>query len=109
MDVCVHGDVDPSTGKVCSLWQPSTQNWVELEDGEGYLENRARRITSWLRRFMEPEGGIMSAHYADTTLQQVVAYGNTRDSAIWTGTYLGAESLRYLAGHHPEALDHVDR
>lgn len=105
VDVCVHGDVD--AGKVCSLWQPSTGTWETIQDGAGFLENRARRYTTWLRRDMEPAGGVMSAFYADAGLTNVIQYGNTRDSAIWTGTYLAAEALRYLSDGHPEALDHV--
>jgi hypothetical protein len=108
VDLCVLGEVN-GAGQACSLWQPSTSSWVDLEDGAGFLENRSRHITSWLRRTMEPAGGIMSAHYSDTSLTGVVEYGNTRDSAIWTGTYLAAEALRYLAGGHPEALAHVEQ
>jgi len=106
VDTCVHGTTSPS-GQVCSLWQPTTATWEPLTDGPGFLENRARHYTSWLRRNMEPAGGVMSAFYADNTLSTVTQYGNTRDSAIWTGTYLAAESLRYLSDGHPEALQHV--
>jgi hypothetical protein len=43
---------------------------------------------------MEPFGRIPSAGYSDETLTDVTGYGNTRDSAIWTGTYRAAEALR---------------
>jgi len=108
VDVCVFDEVHPVTDKHCELYQPSTGTWEALDDGDGFLENRARLYNAWLRRHMEPEGGVMSAFYSDTSLTDVFAYGNTRDSAIWTGTYLAGESLRYLADGHPEALEHVD-
>jgi len=38
-----------------------------------------------------------------------VAYGNYQDAAIWTGTYVGTQALRYRATNDPEALRNVER
>lgn len=108
VDVCVYGAHDDATDRDCELYQESTGEWVDLEDGDGYLENRARLFNSWLRERMTPEGGVMSAFHDDSTLADVIAYGNERDAAIWTGTYLAGESLRYMSDGHPEALERID-
>ncbi len=106
-DTCVLGDGGAASR--CELWDSSTGSWIsDPTDGPGALNNRARRYSSWLHRWMMPAGGVMSAHFADPSLDRVVAYGGRRDSPIWTGAYLAAESLRFMATGAPDAARWMD-
>lgn len=49
----------------------------------------------------------MYARFADDGLTQVAQYGARRDSAIWTGAYLAAESLRYMTTGAPDAAQQM--
>jgi hypothetical protein len=107
VDVCTFEAVQGD--QVCQLWDETAQSWVEgLEDGPGHLHHRARAYTAWLRSRLMPLGGVMRGYFADTTFTDLQAYGGTRDSPIWTGTYLAAEALRYQVTGAPDARAQID-
>lgn len=107
-DDCVVGT--ESQGRTCDLWDSGAMAWggATLEDGEGHMHHRARNYLPWLRRRLMPVGGVMRGYFSDDTFAQIVAYGGTRDSPIWTGTYLGAESLRFMVTASPDAARQMD-
>ena len=106
-DECVWG-VDQD-GKACTLWDNVNMAWMEdLELGSDNLHNQARAYTYWLRTRLMPAGGVMRAWFTDDTFTQVVGYGGTRDSPIWTGTYMGAESLRHMVTGSSDALAQIE-
>ena len=101
-DTCRLGAVQ--NGAVCQLWDGTSQVWQQQPpDGVGHLHNRARVHIAWLRERLMPVGGVMSVLFDDDALTQVALYSNKRDSAIWTGIYLAAESLRLLTTGAPDA------
>jgi hypothetical protein len=88
----------------CQLWDTRNRVWIDdIDDGEGQLHNRARVYLPWLRELMLPAGGVMSPVFTDATYRTVGLYTGRRDAAIWTGAYLAAEALRYLATQAPDA------
>ena len=106
-DLCVWGTEE--NGKVCSLWDNLNMTWVDdLQQGEDNLHNQARAYKYWLKTRLMPAGGIMRAWFTDDTFTQVVGYGGTRDSPIWTGTHMAAESLRYMVTGSPDAAAQID-
>ncbi|MBU1412534.1 hypothetical protein KKC22_13565, partial [Myxococcota bacterium] len=106
LDVCTAGAT--ADGQVCRLWDEITGTWAtNIDDGPGRLHNRARNYTAWLRLKLMPAGGVMRGIFSDETFSQVNLWAGTRDSTIWTGTYLAAESLRYLVTGAPDALDQI--
>ncbi len=101
-DDCQLGQV--SGNAVCGLWDSARRTWIdEIDDGAGQLHNRARVYLPWLRERLMPAGGVMAATFSDPGYQQVASYVGVRDPAIWTGSYLAAEALRYLATGAPDA------
>jgi len=54
-------------------------------------------------------GGVSEMQYTDETLTNLNYLRGTGDSCIWTGMYLGAQSLRYMATGDAQALDEVER
>ncbi len=95
-------------GAFCELWDGVTETWqAQPPDGDGNLHNRARVHTAWLRERLMPVGGVMSVLFADEALTQVSLYSSRRDSAIWTGLYLAAESLRLMTTGAPDAADQL--
>ncbi len=105
-DSCQLGQV---SGKAsCQLWDSTRGVWIDdVDDGTGQLHNRARAYLPWLRERLMPAGGVMNATFADATYQSVLGYGGVRDAAIWTGAYLAAESLRYMATGAPDARTQI--
>ena len=105
-DTCLLGAEE--NGALCQLWDSNTQTWqAQPAEGAGRLHNRARVHTSWLRERLMPVGGVMSVLFDDDALTEVGQYANKRDSAIWTGVYLAAESLRYMSTGAPDAADQI--
>ena len=106
-DTCEVGATEP--GKRCQLWDSTTMSWIDgIDDGAGHLHNRARTYTAMLRTRLMPVGGVMRAKFSDGSFAQVLAYGGTRDSPIWTGTYLAAEAMRYLTTGAPDARAQIE-
>jgi hypothetical protein len=107
-DQCYLGEMDG--GDECWLWDGATQSWVTtVDDGPGHLHNRARVYTSWLRDKIMPVGGVMSGVFTDSTYTDVSVYDRNRDSAIMTGLYLAAESLRFMVTGAPDARDEIGK
>ncbi|MBK1719766.1 hypothetical protein CKO27_19345 [Thiocystis violacea] len=101
-DSCRVGDL--GQGRSCQLWTPATDRWSPGPwDRAGQTHNLARLHTAWLHRWMMPAGGVMATQFTDETLSEVLAYSGRRDSAIWTGTYLAAEALRFMTTGAPDA------
>jgi hypothetical protein len=95
-DVCQLGAVSDQAS--CQLWDTDTRTWIDpVDDGPGQLHNRARVYLPWLREKMMPAGGVMSTVFTDTTFETVSLYAGRRDPAIWTGSYLAAEALRFMS------------
>ena len=102
VDACQIGEVVGNTQ--CRLWNSNTQSWVDtIDDGAGQLHNRARIYLPWLRERMMPAGGVMATVFTDTRFETVSSYGGERDPAIWTGSYLAAEALRFMTTGAPDA------
>lgn len=80
-----------------------------LEDGPGHMRQRAQGYMQWLRKWSLPAGGVSRVDFTDTSLQEVDEYEGMSDSAIWTGTYLASEALRYMATGSPDALEQIRR
>lgn len=93
----------------CELWETSSQSWLALPPtGSDAMHNLARDYTRWLHAWMMPAGGVMATQFTDDTLSEVLAYSSRRDSAIWTGTYLASEALRFMTTGAPDAARWVD-
>lgn len=102
LDSCRYGAVND--GATCQLWDANNGTWIDNPDPSGdQLLNRARHYTTWLSGWMMPAGGVMATEFTDANLNEVRYYGGRRDSAIWTGAYLAAESLHLLNTNAPDA------
>jgi len=101
-DTCLAGI--QGTEANCQIWDGIAGDWdASLTTSSDSLLGRARNYTSWLHTWMMPAGGITSTQFTDASLNQVLAYGGRRDSAIWTGAYLAAESLHFMDTGAPDA------
>lgn len=101
-DNCRFGATGPQ-GQ-CALWDFASGDWIrEPTDNDGEWHNRARHYDTLLHQWMLPAGGVMSAQFSDASLNDIYIYGGRRDSAIWTGAYLAAESFRLMATGAPDA------
>ena len=106
-DSCQLGEVSGNAN--CELWDGQVGQWVEtIDDGPGQLHNRARLYLPWLRGRLMPAGGVMSAAFTDNSFERIAGYGGRRDSAIWTGAYLAAEALRYMATGAMDAMAQME-
>jgi hypothetical protein len=106
-DACTLGETDG--GRTCELFDMTTGAWVE-PDPAGSMHDRARAYTMWLRRGGMAYGGVEgNARYTDPPAYTTVAVmGHTRDTAIWTGTYLAAEAFRLAETGSADARRHVE-
>ncbi len=93
-DECNPGEI--KDGKVCEMWNIGTSNWQQT-DQDSYLYDRAQEHLRWLYNKLMFFGGVVETYFTDNSLEVVNSHGGVGDSAIWTGTYLGSESFRYLA------------
>ncbi len=71
------------------------------------LHRRAADHDTWMREYLMPAGGIMSAQFTDDSYTQVKSYGGERDPAIWTGAYLAAQALRLQVTGAADAADQL--
>ncbi|MBI3180755.1 MAG: hypothetical protein HYZ28_01285 [Myxococcales bacterium] len=100
-DECNLGD--SAGGKTCRLFDVSTGQLATL-DPAGSLSDRSRSYQQWLKRDGLASGGVGSARYSDPPVYSTLeAMDGIGDSAIWTGTYLAAEALRFQATGAPDA------
>ena len=72
--------------------------------GSGPLYTKALEFDHLFQKKIRPEpyGGVVNVLFADSSLEKVEGYDDLQDSAIWTGTYLAAESFRYAVESDPE-------
>jgi len=107
-DECLFDAV--ADGKRCALWNDTSQTWTDsLPTGTGELHNRARVYTKWLRERLLPVGGVMRGYFTDASFDQVHTYAGTRDSPIWTGVYLAAESMRFAQTQSTDAREQMEK
>ncbi|HEY8078583.1 MAG TPA: hypothetical protein VIF62_30845, partial [Labilithrix sp.] len=84
-------------GKTCAPWN-MTSGAAASSDATTKLHDRARAYFMWLEKSGMLAGGVTSPAYSDPPAYTNVATMNgVGDSAIWTGTLLGAQSLRLRA------------
>ena len=102
LDECNLGDTMGSA--TCQLWSVATRSPVDAGSG---TSDRARLYNAYLRDHGMPAGQVAYVEYAAADLQTIAGYGDQGDAAIFTGTYLAAEALRYKATHSPDALANV--
>lgn len=103
-DRCPLGSVEGS--RTCTLWDARAQQWID-DPGQVALHHRARAYEAFLRAKLMPQGGIFRAKFADATLSTPTLYAGSRDSPIWTGTFLAAKAMEYRVTGAPDALDQV--
>lgn len=104
-DTCNLGD--QNDGKSCELFDMDSGSWVS-PDPLASMHDRARAYEMWLRRDGLYFGGVSNAIYSDPpNYTNVISHGGMGDSAIWTGTYLGAEALRLMATGSADARQQV--
>ncbi|MCZ7587169.1 MAG: hypothetical protein M5R36_29615 [Deltaproteobacteria bacterium] len=76
----------------------------------GPLRGKAREYDQWHRDNAQPDyGGNVHAYFTDATYQTILNYHGFGDSCEWTGTYAGAQAMRYHATGDPVAKDNVIR
>ncbi len=102
-DRCVYDETRDDGRERCQLWDDQQQKWIKLDEGHGRLHNRARRYISWLRRNNIPAGGLVDVDFETEALEIPAAYRAAGDSSEFTGHYLAAEALRFLATGSPDA------
>lgn len=104
-DECTLGEANG--GKSCALYDVKTKKSTAIASATK-LHDRARDYLSWMKRGAMMSGGIGSARYEDPpAYTKVTAMDGIGDSAIWTGAFLGAESLRLKATGAPDARARV--
>lgn len=105
-DECTAGETN-AAGKACKPFVLSTKTTASLAPATK-LHDRARDYLSWMKRGAMMTGGIGSARYEDPpAYTKVTSMDGIGDSAIWTGAYLGSESLRLKATGAPDARARV--
>ena len=106
-DECNLGD--SQGGQSCELWDVGSGGWAAVDPATS-MHDRARAYEMWLRRDGLYFGGVGNAIYSDPpSYTNVIMHGGMGDSAIWTGTYLAAESLRLMATGSADARRQVER
>jgi hypothetical protein len=104
-DACNLGQTDGS--RTCELYDLANDNWVSPNPGAS-MHDRSRAYREWLHRDILHYGGVNDAIYSDPgTWANVTFHGGMGDSAIWTGTYLAAEALRYMDTGSIEAFENI--
>jgi hypothetical protein len=105
-DACNLGETNGT--QTCDLLELSTGLW-KTPDPSGSMHDRSRAYREWLHRDILYFGGVNDAIYSDPgTWENVSYHGGMGDSAIWTGTYLAAESLRLMTTGSAEARRNVE-
>lgn len=106
-DECIPGEIDNS-GKNCGYYDITTGLWRE-HDAEKSLHDRARQYLWWTDTKAAFQGYLTNFYYKDppdyNTPDFVAGVG---DTAIWTGTYLGSEALRYMSTGDYSAEKHME-
>ena len=80
----------------CGVWDIRSGSFTEPNQRENLFDKYAQYL-KWLYSKNMYFGGVAEAFFEDENkLEKVVSLGGLGDSAIWTGTYLGAEAFRYM-------------
>ena len=75
-----------------------------------YLEQKAIEYDEWFQTWHTPHyGPAVNVYFTDETYTEVQSWGGRGDSTIWTGTYLGAEAMRFAVTRDPQARANVIR
>jgi hypothetical protein len=106
-DECIPGETD-NFGNVCGYYDIKTGSWRE-HDADNALHDRARQYLWWTDTKAAFQGYLTNFYYKDppdyNTPDFVAGVG---DTAIWTGTYLGSEALRYMTTGDYSAEKHME-
>lgn len=84
----------------CTIYDDASGTFVAPNGG---LHDRARAYQAWLRANHLPAGQVATAFFTDGSLRELSRWDDVGDSAMWTGTYLAAEALRYRQTGSPDA------
>jgi hypothetical protein len=90
----------------CKLWDLSSQSYVSTDQTK--LLDRAREHDAQTQRITSTAlGAMINPEYTDATHATLAYYWGTQDAAIWSGSYLAAQSWRLLATGARDAADEV--
>jgi hypothetical protein len=90
----------------CKLWEMSSNSFVSSDQVK--LMDRAREHDAQTMRVTEKSlGAMINAEYTDSTHTTLAYYWGTADAAIWSGSWLAAQSWRLLATGSRDAADEV--
>lgn len=105
-DECTLGETQG--GKTCGLWSVTSGGVAAAADPVVSMHDRSRGYLAFMSKGPMVTGGIGSPHFADPpNFTQLDYMGGLGDSAIWTGTYLAAESARLIATGSADARARV--
>jgi hypothetical protein len=103
-DECTLGAV--SNLGTCKLWDLTSASFVSSDQTR--LLDRAREHDAQTQRITKLAGGAMiNPEYTDATHTTLQYYWGTADGAIWSGSYLAAQSWRLLSTGSKDAADEV--
>jgi len=103
-DECVPGS--EKDGKLCEFWDNKNLDWTTT-DQTAKLFDRYEEFQRWQHSDLMPFGGVSDAHYETEEHKKILRYDGVGDSAIWTGTYLTAESIRYMVDGSIAARENI--
>jgi|GEM_PF-2669182 len=103
-DECVPGS--EKDGKICEFWDNKNLTWTKT-DQTTKLYDRYEEFQRWQHSDLMPFGGVADAHYKTDEHKEITSYDGVGDSAIWTGTYLASESIRYMVDGSIAARENV--
>ena len=90
----------------CKLWDMTSMSFVGSD--QSTLLDRAREHDAQTQRITKAAlGAMINPEYTDATHATLAYYWGTADAAIWSGSYLAAESWRLLATGSRDAADEV--
>ncbi len=74
----------------------------------GPLRKKAADYDTWNAKHHHPfYGGLVAVRFTDLSYSTVSHYDCTGDSAIWTGTHLASQALRYKVTGEAAALENI--
>ncbi|MEO6954315.1 MAG: hypothetical protein ABI321_21110 [Polyangia bacterium] len=90
----------------CKLWDMVSQSYVTPDQTK--LLDRAREHGRVTQEITAPAlGAMINPHYTDASHVTLEYFRGTGDAAIWSGSYLAAQSWRVLATGSRDAVDQV--
>ena len=103
-------DDDTAADDYVAPWpQDTVAHFSYDETGEpGPLRQKAMDYDAWHLAWHQPDhGGCVHVHFEDVGYTTPVLYEGFGDSTIWTGVYLGSESLRYHVTGEQQAKENA--